>query len=364
MPGPIAPSRAAEKRGPGRPGEIEELRLRNAELEVLHDTIRDVTSTLSVREVLERLLDRALSHLDSEIASILLQHGDAALRVEVARGLPEDVAGDTVVALGEGISGWVAREGRPLLVDDIETDPRFSRRNHERYYTHSFISAPLVYQNEVRGVINVNNKRSREPFRPEDLRLLEALARHAVVALQNASLYEETLERAQRDALTGLANHGFFWSSLNREVNRAFRYDSCLALAMIDVDHFKAYNDRHGHRGGDEALVTVSGVISRLCRAPDLVARYGGEEFAVVLPETSLEGAVTFGEKIRQAVASERFGPRGDDEFSVSVGVAVAPNEADSAEALVRAADSRLYRAKSQGRNRVCGTDDEPFVRV
>ncbi len=357
MPGPTPRPRAAETREPGYPGAVEELRGRNAELEILYETIRDVTSTLSVREVLERLVDRALNHLDSEIASILLKGGDAALRMEVARGLPVDVS-ETVVATGEGISGWVAREGRPLLVEDIETDPRFSRRNHERYYTHSFISAPLVYHDEVRGVINVNNKRTREAFKPSDLRLLEALAGHAAVALENASRYEETLERAQRDALTGLANHGFFWSSLEREVHRAFRYDSSLALAMVDVDHFKAYNDRHGHPGGDRALVSVAGVIATLCRAPDLVARYGGEEFSVILPETSLEGAFAFGEKIRQAVAAESFGERGDDALTVSVGVAVAPREASSAKGLLRLADSRLYRAKALGRNSVCGKDD------
>jgi diguanylate cyclase (GGDEF)-like protein len=334
--------------------ELTRLRELNAELAVVCETIRDVTSTLSVGEVLQRLLDRTLTHLTSEIGSILLADSDRSLRIAVARGLPSYVVEQTRVQPGEGVSGYVAATGKPLLVGDIETDARFKRRNHERYYTRSLLSAPIVLQNSVRGVMNVNNKRSHEPYTEADLRLLEAIAGHAAIALQNAERFEEMLERAQRDALTGLANHGHFWSTLDVELKRADRYARQLSVVMIDVDEFKAYNDLNGHVGGDEALAAIARVIQDSCRSSDLAARYGGEEFAIILPETSLEGAAAFGEKIRLSVEEEPFGKDAAQRLTVSVGAAAFPDDGEGARLLVEAADRQLYRAKSEGRNRVC----------
>ena len=329
-------------------------RRRHSELEVLYDTVRDLSSTLSVGQVFDRLMDRTLRHLDAEIGSILLIDSDSVLRVVLSRGLPKDVATSTTMAVGEGISGTVAATGRSLLIADVEVDPQFSRRNHERYYTNSLISSPLLRTGTVFGVVNVNNKRNQTPFEAADLQLLEAIAGHAAVALGNARQYEETLRRAQRDSLTGLANHGYLYSTLEREVERAHRYGRELAIAMIDIDHFKRFNDRFGHPAGDDALVRVAEAISSISRVHDLVARYGGEEFTVILPETSLEGAVAFGEKARQVVESAGFGPDGTFELTVSIGVTALPASSETAASLIDAADAQLYRAKSLGRNRVC----------
>ena len=335
------------------PEEIERLRLRNAELEVVFDTIRDLTSTLSVHEVMERLLDRTLRHLHAEIGSVLVVEPDETLRILVARGLPREVVEAARVRRGEGISGFVAQHARSLLVEDVESDERFQRMNRERYYTNSFISAPLCLHGAVRGVININNKRNREVFIPDDLRLLEALAGHAVVALNNAHRYEEALIRAQRDSLTGLSNHGHFWASLDLELQRASRYERDFGVVMVDIDHFKQFNDRFGHLGGDEVLMTVSSLISERCRAMDVAARYGGEEFAILLPETSLEGAAAFAEKIRNAIESEGHSSEEQRSVTVSIGVATFPEDGDMAADIVKAADTQLYRAKAEGRNRV-----------
>jgi diguanylate cyclase (GGDEF)-like protein len=334
--------------------ELSELRQRHAELEVVCDTIRDVTSTLAMGEVLQRLLQRILRHLSAEIGSILLVESDRSMVIAVAHGLPQYVIKQTRLQPGEGVSGYVAATGRSLLVEDIEADARFQRRNHERYYTHSLLSAPIILQDTVRGVINVNNKATREQFSQADLHLLETIAAHAAVALQNAERYEELLHRAQCDALTGLANHGHFWSSLEVEVQRANRYARELSVVMIDVDLFKDFNDRNGHMGGDEALATIARLIQERCRSSDLAARYGGEEFAVVLPETSLEGALSFGEKIRQSVEEEPFGRDRAQRLTISVGVSNFPADGEGARSLVEAADQQLYRAKSEGRDRVC----------
>ncbi|MCZ6463766.1 MAG: sensor domain-containing diguanylate cyclase [Proteobacteria bacterium] len=351
-------SRAEPPQNESLRAELARLERRNSELELLYDTIRDLTSTLSVHQVLSRLLDRTLEHLGAEIGSILLVHPDERLRLVLARGLPDDVVRDTVLEVGEGISGHVARSGEALLVKDVERDDRFRRRNNERYYTHSFISAPLLHQHAVRGVVNVNNKCSRQSFEATDLRLLEAIAGHASVALANAHQYEEVLERARRDSLTGLADQGHFWSSLEVEHGRTLRYQRPLAVVMLDIDHFKRINDQYGHPAGDQALRAVARRIELNSRVHDTVARYGGEEFAIILPETTLEGGVAFAEKIRCAVDGRRYGPDGSERLTVSAGVAALhPGEKWSARELVEIADARLYRAKHGGRNAVCGHD-------
>jgi len=331
---------------------LEELRRRNADLEVLYETVRDLSSTLSVDRVLERLLDRTLQRLEAEIGSILLLGDDDQLRVMLARGLPQEVVERTEMKIGEGISGHVALHGQPLIVEDVEGHPIFRRRNRERYYTSTLISAPLLRNGVLLGVININNKTNRQPFEPHDLRLLEAIAAHASVALGNARKYEDTLRLSQVDGLTGLANHGHFYKALELEIERARRYERGLSLAMVDIDHFKRFNDRNGHRAGDQALVAVARIIGDRSRAHDIVARYGGEEFAVILPETELEGAHAFGEKLRTAI--EGVSLDGEEPLTISVGVACFGMQITSTSQLVDAADAELYRAKSLGRNRTC----------
>jgi len=333
------------------PEQIERNRL-HAELEIMFDTVRDLASTLSSHEVVERLIERTLKHMHSEIASVLLADSGGILRIAHARGLPDDVIASVEIRSGEGIAGHVVATGEPLLVTDVESDERFCRPNRERYNTTSCVAAPLILQGVVRGVINVNNRKDGKSFCEADLRLLQAIAGHAAVALSNARRFEEMEKRAQRDALTNLANHGFFWSTLESEVKRASRHDRKLSLAMIDVDHFKAYNDRFGHPQGDSALVSVSRVISGASRAHDLPARYGGEEFAVILPETPIDGAATFGEKIRASVEGLH-----ENDLTVSVGIACLEQADGSATALVERADAELYKAKDAGRNRVCIAD-------
>ncbi len=334
---------------------IVELQRRTAELELLCETIRDLGSTLSVPEVIAQLLDRTLVHFDAEIGSVLQLDFDGALHIVCSRGLPDEVVMQSRLQQGEGISGFVLSSGEPLLIDDIETDKRFGRQNHERYYTSSCISAPLLVDSEPRGVINVNNKRSHERFDADDLALLEAIAGHAATALHNAGRFEDVLTQARCDGLTGLANHGHFWASLETEFSRSQRHGRPLSVAMIDIDHFKAYNDEFGHLEGDRTLVAVAAALVSNSRSHDLVARYGGEEFSVILPETTREGAVHFAEKTRELLESSSLGSNDEADITISVGVASYPDDGSSASDVVSRADDRLYRAKSDGRNRVYG---------
>ncbi|MCP4003249.1 MAG: sensor domain-containing diguanylate cyclase [bacterium] len=330
--------------------------LTNAELQVVLDSVRDLNSTLSTAEVIDRLLGRTLTHLDAEIGSVQALEGEV-LRIMAARGLPQEVVEESELRIDEGISGFVARTGQPLLVEDVDEDPRFTGRCLERYYTRSFLSAPLVSSGVVYGVLNVNNKRDRRIFNLTDLRLLEAIAGHAALALRNASLYEDAVERSRLDPLTGLSNHRHFWDELEIELERADRYQRTLSVVMIDIDHFKSYNDTYGHLGGDAAIQGVARLIFAGCRSSDLAARYGGEEFALILPETSPQGALDFAQKIRASLENQRFCEDDRAELTASLGVASYPADGRTSTELVRVADQRLYKAKDAGRNQVVHCD-------
>lgn len=167
---------------------------------------------------------------------------------------------------------------------------------------------------------------------------------------------------ATRDGLTGLANRRCFDDTLRAEWARALRQRIPLSLLMVDVDHFKAYNDANGHQGGDECLKRVAAAVASEMRTNDLVARYGGEEFAVILPNESLKGAATVAERIRTRVEQLRLpdGLPSKKHVTVSIGAATAMAGPDtSAGELVAIADAALYRAKQTGRNRISLPSDE-----
>jgi diguanylate cyclase (GGDEF)-like protein len=207
---------------------------------------------------------------------------------------------------------------------------------------------------EYLGVISIA-RRALE-FSREEEQLLEYLAGQAVVSIENASLHETVERQAVTDELTGLANVRAFHSILEREVERARRFQSPLGLVMVDLDNFKRVNDEHGHQQGDEVLASVASVLRELSRDIDAPARYGGEELAVVLPQTDVEGAALQAERMRDAVQHlrvPRVGGGGFLRVTASFGVASIPESAPDGEGLIAAADAALYRAKRRGKNRV-----------
>lgn len=159
------------------------------------------------------------------------------------------------------------------------------------------------------------------------------------------------------DELTGLFNRRKFDEALNIEVERAIRYKRHLSLLMLDIDHFKNYNDRNGHLKGDKLLKEIAYLIMIQLRSSDYGFRYGGEEFAILLPETGKEGGLEVAERIRKSVEESGF-ERSEDQplgkVSVSIGVAGCPEDAINSRALINMADMALYEAKNSGRNRIC----------
>lgn len=180
-----------------------------------------------------------------------------------------------------------------------------------------------------------------------EIQMLEALQTHLLL-IEKSQLQHLAIT----DTVTGLRNHRYFQEVIRREIERSKRHSRPLSLLMIDIDHFKRYNDRHGHLEGDKALALVGQTLSAGLRSVDTVARYGGEEFAIVLPETDLAQASEVAERLRKAV--ERLSlpePSGERKLTISLGIAHFGNN-QTPEDLIKSADDALYRAKAKGRNR------------
>jgi diguanylate cyclase (GGDEF)-like protein len=195
-----------------------------------------------------------------------------------------------------------------------------------------------------------------KPFHLELLRLVVARTfekRHLVARAKQADVYEKL---AHTDGLTELYNYRFFHQLLGIELSRARRFQRPLALIMLDVDHFKSYNDLYGHQAGDRALRQLASLLQRSSRSYDLVARYGGDEFAIILPETWKSTAREVAERIRTAVAEawiDGDGPGAAQHLTASLGIATFPDDAIEASDLIRQADGALYHAKARGRDRL-----------
>lgn len=158
------------------------------------------------------------------------------------------------------------------------------------------------------------------------------------------------------DGLTNIYNHRYFYEKLEEEIKRAVRYKKSLSLIMVDIDYFKHYNDTHGHQAGDNVLRDIALLLKKGVRELDIVARYGGEEFCIILPETGKQVAMNLAERIRVSVPAQPFPfkeTQPDGNLTISLGVATFPDDAKSSDNLVTAADSALYKAKGNGRNRV-----------
>jgi len=217
------------------------------------------------------------------------------------------------------------------------------------------ILAPLgTLEAGARQIARGDLKYRLEPRSEDELgKLMEAFNRMAEdLATSQTALKELSV----RDPLTGLLNHREFFRLLGEEVKRAHRLNHPLSVLMCDLDFFKRVNDTYGHQTGDQVLLEASAILSKHLRQIDLIARYGGEEFAAILPEADGREAVVIAERLHQAIQDNPFKTAtGDDiRLTISIGVAVFPRDGERADALVASADRALYRAKEEGRNRIC----------
>jgi len=286
---------------------------------------------------------------------LLLDETSGRLVIRAAFGLPEERTHAFSLALGEGISGLVAESGHPMLVPDVSVETRFAER--VCFSPHgAFLCVPLqIKRGPVIGVLNAH-KPEPQAFTRADIDQFQAVANQVAMALENAQLYQRTKELSSRDELTGLFNRRYFFENLETEVQRARRYRRAFTILMLDLDHFKHYNDTHGHLFGDRALRQGGEILLANTRRADVVARFGGEEFVILLPEIDKEAGARVAEKIRIKIAEHPFHGRERQpggQLTVTIGVATYPVDSDNGLELVDMADRALYVGKRQGGNRV-----------
>jgi len=217
------------------------------------------------------------------------------------------------------------------------------------------LCVPMIAQGDALGLLCLA---SDEPgqISEDQQRLATSVAEHIALALANLKLREALEYQSIRDSLTGLYNRRYLEESLEREINRAQRQQFNLGVVMIDIDHFKHYNDNYGHDAGDIVLQKLGSFLQQYIRGSDIACRYGGEEFTLILPEISLEILQERAEKIRVEVQHLKLQHHYQDlgQITLSLGLAIFPTQGLTAESLLRAADAALYQAKQQGRNQVC----------
>lgn len=218
------------------------------------------------------------------------------------------------------------------------------------------VVSPLLRNENIVGLLCLGPNIKEEVYSEDSLETVSILTNMLAVALHNAQMYEHIKELSYTDGMTGLHNYRFFRLRLKEELARARREGGNVSLLIIDVDHFKNYNDTLGHPAGDKVLRKVSDILKKSVRDNDIVARYGGEEFAIILPGASKEGAIALADRIRLKVEQTKFyqeeiQPGG--KLTISVGTATFPKDSVSEEELIFFADQALYYAKKTGRNRV-----------
>lgn len=339
---------------------IESFRKKIQDFAQLKDLTEKLSLCLSVEDVTHILTDEVNSFFpDPENTVILYLVQSPFSEVGMARALKGQEPVNIKSKKGDLFDQWTLRNLQPLFIQDSKKDYRFDLDKfvgqEERILgIRSLISLPLMVGHRTSGILRIDHPKENH-FTTEDLRFLTAIGDMGAVALENAQLCQRLQQLAIRDSLTQLYLRRYLLERLPEEIIRQLRQDQSLAFLMIDLDKFKDYNDRFGHMAGDIVLRTIGMVLKDFFNKPgQLVCRYGGEEFSVLLPECSKRKAFQWAEEIREIIGKQTiFLRRQKTHITVSVGLAVFPQDAQTKEELILKADQALYRAKQEGRNNV-----------
>ncbi len=334
------------------------LKSKKKELSFFEDITRILISTLKLNKILSAIMKKTKAMIGAEAWSILLVDEEKGeLFFEKAEGKKPKEIREFRVKIGEGIAGWVAKEGVPVIVPDVSKDARFSGRIDKllHFKTKSLMCIPIKIKDKVIGVLEVVNKVTGEPFTKADLDFLSKLVNHAAMAIERASLYQKMEELTLTDDVTNLFNTRYLNRAIELEIDRSNRYGPPFTVIFMDIDSFKKVNDQHGHLVGGKVLVEIAQLLLDSLRTVDIVARYGGDEFVIVLPQTPLKAGFYVAERLRKAVEQYVF-LRHEGyslEITASFGVASYPENAKSKEELFHIADEAMYRGKFLTKNTV-----------
>ncbi|MBF9172605.1 diguanylate cyclase [Xanthomonas campestris pv. campestris] len=321
-----------------------------ADLNLLSRYTGLLQSCVSAEEALD-VTSRTLAHLLPGIAGSVYLLRASQDRAEVISHWGTPLVHSASHLLPEEC--WALRRGQPHLIEDLARDAPCAHIDlPDASVAITTACLPMSAQGTQLGFLFLS---APGPAPMPRLEIAEAAAEQLSLALSNLRLRESLRRQSIRDALTGLYNRRYLEEALSHELARCARRDLPLSVLMLDVDHFKQFNDGQGHAGGDLLLAAVGELLLTRLRAEDVACRYGGEEFTVILPETDGEEAMRVAEQIRGHIAALAVsdGQRALPRVTASIGVASFPADGELGSALIQKADAALYVAKRQGRNRV-----------
>src|SRR5258708_23262368 len=258
------------------------------ELGIFHDVAKALTSSLNLNSVLQTIMDKMAEYFRPDTWSLLMvDEAKEELYFAIAVGDAAEMLQSVRLKVGEGIAGWVAKHGEPLIVPDVYTDPRFTKRVDEmtKWKTRSIICIPLKAKQRVLGVIQLINV-GMEAFGENEMFFLQALCDYAAIAIDNPRAVQRIQELTITNDCTGLYNARHLYKTLEAEVYRSARFGHEFSVIFIDLDHFKNVNDTHGHLVGSKLLAEVGYVIKSHLRLIDYAFRYGGDRFVILLSPT------------------------------------------------------------------------------
>jgi diguanylate cyclase (GGDEF)-like protein len=331
----------------------ESLRYRNSQLNALYNVFSEITETLSLRYVVDATLRETLRLMDAHGAVLwLIRNGELV----PAGGLTtagKPIKGLQPQVLGEGLMGRTAKRGRTLRINDENLD--LLNEAQRAQGLRSGIMVPLIVGARVVGLLNCWSTTPNR-FGDEDQRILEMMASQVATAVVAADTTDTSEQRAHHDALTGLPNRLQLAEDLEGDLSVLALAGRNIVVAMIDIDHFKTFNDDYGHSVGDVTLQKVASLLQNCIRGVDRIYRYGGEEFVVMFMDAAMAEAEMLAERLRAAVESTPFSgsalePVGP--VTVSIGLAAGPQHGGEVSRLIDLADKAMYEAKQSGRNRV-----------
>jgi diguanylate cyclase (GGDEF)-like protein/PAS domain S-box-containing protein len=328
-----------------------------------HDAMLEmVASGAGLQDILEAIVRQVEQEDPSALCSILLLDANGQhLKTTVAPRLPafySDAINGVQIGPGVGSCGTAAYTGERVVVSDIATHPYwtdFASLAQSASLRACWSEPILSSSRQVLGTFAIYHDRPSTPT-DKDIERIGFAANLCAIAIEHRRNQSALEAQAYSDPLTGLANRRAFLERATSECARATRLDTDLAVLMMDIDHFKRVNDTHGHVAGDRVLKTLADVCRTTLRASDVIGRIGGEEFAILLPDTGTDQALETAERLREALAAAQTTLTDDTTISVtaSIGLTSRNGQIADIDTLLAQADDALYRAKREGRNRVC----------
>ena len=327
------------------------------EQETLYNTGIMLASAANTEQTLSLIMQSALGVMRMAAGTLALydeEHG--MMQTKVVMGFDKTTAAPLNFewkVRPKGLTSHILSNEMPTVIEDMSKETSFDIAPLIRLGILSLIAVPLKVEGKIMGILYVDDFAPRK-FTEREINTLNLLAAQAAAAIDKAILLERAETMAVTDELTKLYNHRYFLRSLEKEIKRAKRYGAEISLLMIDVDHFKNYNDTWGHLKGNGVLKTVAEILIHSARESDIVARYGGEEFSVIISQAEEGQAAVVAERIRQEVFDHPF--PGEEKqpggkLTISVGLATFPLDGQEAATLIECADRALYRSKALGRN-------------